>query len=51
MNVVGTRGAPKAFEMEGVKHEAAGTRVVDCGGGFRNTVEVFGGVGAIREYV
>jgi hypothetical protein len=51
MNVVGTWGGPKAFEMGGVKHEAVGTSIMTRGGGFRNTLEVFGGVGEIHEYI
>jgi hypothetical protein len=50
-NVVGTWGGPEMFKMEGVKREAAGARVVSCGGGFWNTLEVFVGVGAIHECI
>jgi hypothetical protein len=50
-NVVGTQGGPEVVEMEGIKHETVGTSIMTCGGGFRNTLEVFRGVGAIREYV
>jgi hypothetical protein len=50
-NMVGTWGGPKAFEMGGIKRETVGTNVVTHGGGFWNTLEVFGGVGAICEYI
>jgi hypothetical protein len=51
INVVGMRDGPEVFEMEGVKHKAVGASIVIHGRGFRNTLEAFGGVGAIHEEV